>query len=210
MTVNAKHGILNPKQIQNPHVLNGEQGFISDFDIRISNFINHDRLHKEMKMDKKLVKAFNDQIKNELASGYLYLSMAAYFEAKNLSGFARWVKAQAKEEVGHAMKLFGHLTERGARVELQAIPQPEIKFSSAVQVFEKTLAHEKKVTGLINKLYELSQKVNDYPASILLQWFITEQVEEEATADSILQNLKKIKPDSAAMLMYDQVMGKRE
>jgi len=161
-------------------------------------------------MDKKLIKAFNDQIKNELASSYLYLSMAAYFEAENLSGFARWMKAQAKEEVGHAMKLFGHLIERGARVELQAIPQPEIKFSSAAGVFEKTLAHEKKVTALINKLYELANTVSDYPASILLQWFISEQVEEESTADSILQNLKKIKPDSSAMLMYDQVMGKRE
>lgn len=161
-------------------------------------------------MDKKLVKAFNDQIKNELYSAYIYLSMAAYFQAENLSGFARWMTIQAKEEVGHAMKLFGHLTERGARVELQAIDQPQSKFSSAVDVFEKTLAHEKKVTGMINKLYELANKENDYPASILLQWFITEQVEEESTADSILQNLKKIKPDSSAMLMYDQVMKKRQ
>ncbi|MBN2482972.1 MAG: ferritin [Candidatus Omnitrophica bacterium] len=161
-------------------------------------------------MDKKLVKAFNDQIKNELYSAYIYLSMAAYFEAENLSGFGQWMKTQAKEETGHAMKLFAHLIDRGARVELQAIPQPETKFSSAVEVFEKTLAHEKKVTAMINALYELTGKENDYPASILLQWFITEQVEEENTADSILQNLKKIKPDSSAMLMYDQVMGKRE
>jgi ferritin len=160
-------------------------------------------------MNKKLQEAFNDQIKNELYSAYLYLSMAAYAESVNLEGLSHWMKTQAKEEQGHAMKMFDFLSDRGARVILEAIPQPTSKFASAKEVFEKTLEHEQKVTSLINSLYDLSNKVNDAAASIFLQWFITEQVEEEKNATVILEKLKIIKPDSAAMLMLDKELGKR-
>ncbi|MFA5101185.1 MAG: ferritin, partial [Candidatus Omnitrophota bacterium] len=111
-------------------------------------------------MDKKLKNAINDQIKNELYSGYLYLSMAAYFEARNLAGFGHWMKVQAKEEQGHAMKMFNFLVDRGVQVVLQAIPQPPADFSSPQAVFEQTLEHEKKVTALIEKLCDLSEETD--------------------------------------------------
>jgi ferritin len=161
-------------------------------------------------MDKKLQKAFNDQIKNELYSAYLYLAMAAYFESINLEGFGHWMKVQFKEEQVHAMKMFEFLNDRGARVNLQAIPQPPVDFDSAQDIFIKTLEHEKKVTSLINELYELAQKVNDKAACIFLQWFITEQVEEEKNATRILETIKMIKPDSAALIMLDRELAKRD
>ena len=161
-------------------------------------------------MDKKLQKAFNDQIKNELYSAYLYLSMAAYFESNNLSGFAHWMKVQYKEEVSHGMKMFEFLCDRGVRVELEAIPQPPIEFSSVLGVFEETLKHEKKVTALLNALYDVAKKVDDKASEIFLQWFINEQVEEEKNATVIIDTLKMIKPDSAGIIMYDRELGKRE
>jgi ferritin len=160
-------------------------------------------------MEKKLYNAFNDQIKNELYSGYLYLAMAAYFETENLPGFAHWMKLQAKEEVEHAMKLFEFLNDVGERVVLQAIPQPQVKFSSAQDAFKVTLAHEQKVTSLINNLYNLASKVSDNAAKIFLQWFVTEQVEEEKHASEILTQLKMVKPDTAAMLMLDRALAQR-
>ncbi|MFC1703765.1 ferritin [Candidatus Omnitrophota bacterium] len=160
-------------------------------------------------MDKKLVKAFNEQIKNELYSAYLYLSMAAYCDSINLPGCAHWMKLQAGEEEGHAMKMFDFLSDRGDRVKLQAIPQPPEEFSSAKGVFEETLKHEKKVTALINKLYELANDVEDNAASIFLQWFVTEQVEEEKNASDILAQLKVVKADAPSMLMLDNVLAKR-
>jgi ferritin len=161
-------------------------------------------------MDKKLEKAFNEQIKNELYSAYLYLSMAAYCESKNLSGFGHWLKVQAKEEQGHAMKMFDFLIDRGVRVALQAIAQPPLDFSSTADVFEKTLGHEKKVTALIDKLYMLSRELKDNPAAIFLQWFVSEQVEEEKNATQILDTIKAIKPDSAALIMLDRELAKRQ
>jgi ferritin len=160
-------------------------------------------------MDKKLHKAFNEQIKNEFYSAYLYLSMAAYLESINLEGFSHWMKSQAKEEIEHGMKMFEFLNDRGQRVILQEISQPPLEFNSPKGVFEETLKHEKKVTGLINKLYDLAQKVGDRSASIFLQWFVTEQVEEEKNATTILEKLKIVKPDSAALLMLDKALGSR-
>ena len=161
-------------------------------------------------MNKKLHTAFNDQIKNEFYSAYLYLSMSAYFEAKNLQGMAHWVKVQAKEEISHGMKMFEFLNDRGAKVTLQAFSQPTIDFSSALEVFEKVLEHEKKVTALIEKLCDIADESDDKAASVFLQWFITEQVEEEKNATVIVGNLKLVKPDSAAILMIDRHLGKRE
>lgn len=161
-------------------------------------------------MNKSLQKAFNEQIKDELYFAYLYLSMAMYFEAKNLSGFAHWMKVQVKEEFGHAMKIADFLNDRGVRVKLKAIPQPPADFSSVQNVFEETLGHERKITSLINKLYELANKTKDNSAKVFLQWYITEQVEEEKSVTTILETLKVIKADSPALLMFDRELARRE
>ena len=161
-------------------------------------------------MDKKLEKAFNDQIKNELYSAYLYLSMAAYFDAKNLPGFSHWMKVQFKEETTHAMKMFDFLADRGARVALQAIEEPTQDFDSVQDVFALTLGHEKKVTALIDKLYAIAKEIKDNASAVFLEWFISEQVEEEKNASSILETLKKLKPDCAAVIMLDRELAKRE
>jgi ferritin len=161
-------------------------------------------------MDKKLHNALNEQIKNELYSAYLYLSMAAWFESVNLEGFAHWMKVQAKEENAHAMKIFDFLNDRGVKVVLQAIVQPPVEFSSVKEIFEQALGHEKKVTAMINKLYELSQNLGDYASRVFLHWFITEQVEEEKNPSKILEALKMIKGEGAALIMLDRELAKRE
>jgi ferritin len=161
-------------------------------------------------MDKKLQKALNDQIKHELYSAYLYLAMAAYSESKNLPGVAHWMKVQAGEEKGHAMKIFAFLIDRSVRVTLQAIPEPPAEFASCVDLFEKTLEHEKKVTSLIDKLSTLAQELDDKAAEIFLQWFITEQVEEEKNATAILDTLRMIKGEGPALIMLDRELAKRE
>ena len=161
-------------------------------------------------MDKKLQKAFNDQIKHELYSAHIYLAMAAYFETKNLTGFAHWMKVQYKEEVSHAMKMFEFLNDRGIKVLLQAIPQPTLEYNSTLEVFDETLKHEKKVTSLINALYSLAKEVNDNASSVFLQWFISEQVEEEKNASYIIDTLKMIKPEGPALIMLDRELAKRQ
>ena len=161
-------------------------------------------------MDKQLVQAMNDQIKNEWYSAYLYLSMAAYFESKNLEGFAHWMDVQAKEEYAHGKKFYDFLHDRGERVVLKAIDQPPSDFASPLDVFEKALAHEQHVTSLINNLYDMAQKTKDNPSLVFLQWFITEQVEEEKNASQIVDRLKLLKPDTAALFMLDAVLAKRE
>lgn len=161
-------------------------------------------------MDKKLQKTFNDQIKHELYSAHIYLAMAAYFETKNLPGFAHWMKVQYKEEVAHAMKIFEFLNDRGVRVFLQAIGQPTLEFSSSLEVFEESLRHEQKVTSLINALYELAQEVNDHASVVFLQWFVSEQVEEEKNSTQIIQTLKMIKSEGAPQIMLDRELAKRE
>ena len=160
-------------------------------------------------MDKKLTKAFNEQIKNELASSYLYLSMAAYFESINLGGCGHWMQMQAKEELMHAMKLYAFLNDVGEKVELEAIAKPPVSFASPLDTFKHTLAHEKKVTSMINKLYTLAQKTGDHAATICLQWFVTEQVEEEKSAAAIIEMLKMIKADSGQMIMIDRELANR-
>ncbi|HOJ30668.1 MAG TPA: ferritin [bacterium] len=161
-------------------------------------------------MEKNLQKAMNEQIRNELYSAYLYLSMAAYCESKNLSGIAHWLKVQAKEEVSHAMKFFEFMVDVGAEITLLAIDQPPTDFASVTEIFEKTLEHEKKVTAMINNLVSLAQKAGDNPAMIMLQWFVNEQVEEEKNASQILETLKMIKEQGPAIVMLDRELGKRE
>ncbi|HOK79702.1 MAG TPA: ferritin [bacterium] len=161
-------------------------------------------------MEKNLHKAMNEQIRNELYSAYLYLSMAAYCESKNLPGIAHWLKVQAKEEVSHAMKFFEFMVDVGAEIKLLAIDQPPADFSSVTDIFEKTLEHEKKVTAMINNLVNLAQKAGDHPSMVMLQWFVNEQVEEEKNASQILETLKMIKEQGPAIVMLDRELGKRE
>jgi ferritin len=153
--------------------------------------------------------AMNEQIKNELYSAYFYLAMAAYFESTNFRGFARWMEQQAKEEQSHAMKLYGFINERGGRVELQAIDQPPMQFESPLDVFEKVLAHEQHVTALIHNLYAVAMTQNDYASQIFLQWFVSEQVEEEANATEIVEQLKLVGDRGHALLMMDRALGQR-
>jgi ferritin len=161
-------------------------------------------------MDTQLEKLFQDQIKNEWYSAYLYLSMAAYFETVNLDGFAAWMYKQAGEEQAHGKKMFDFLVDRGVPVVLQAIAAPPATFASPTDVFEKTLEHEKKVTALINGIADQADKANDRPSKIFIQWFISEQVEEEKNASKILDILKKIPATSGAIYQLDHQMGKRQ
>jgi ferritin len=158
---------------------------------------------------KAMQDAINDQIQKELFSSYLYLSMAAYFEDRNLAGFANWMRKQADEEREHGMKLFEHMLERGGRVLLKTIEAPRTDWKSSLELFEEVAGHEAKVTASINALYELALKEKDYPAQVMLQWFITEQVEEEKNAADILANLKLIEERGTAVLMLDHRLGKR-
>ncbi len=158
---------------------------------------------------KSLQDAINEQINKELYSSYLYLSMAAYFEDKNLPGFANWMRKQADEERGHGMKFYDHMVERGGRVMLKALDAPKTDWKSSLEAFEEVAEHEAKVTASINALYELALKEKDYPVQVMLQWFITEQVEEEKNAAEILANLKLIEDRGTAVLMLDHRLGKR-
>ena len=159
---------------------------------------------------KSMQDAMNEQINKEMFSSYLYLSMAAYFEDKNLSGFANWMRIQAEEEREHAMKFYDHILERGGRVYLKAIDAPKTDWNLYLEVAEEVAAHEAKVTASIYELYELALKEKDYPAQIMLQWFITEQVEEEKNAAEIVANLKLIKDGGTAVYVLDRQLGKRK
>lgn len=160
-------------------------------------------------MDKKLEKALNEQITAEYFSSYLYLSMAAYFEAKNLPGFSHWMKMQAQEEMLHTMKFYDYVNDRGSRVIFGALPAPEANFASIRDVVEKTLEHEQKVTAMINNLYSLAQSINDNASVMFLQWFVTEQVEEEKNTSDILARLDLIKEDPMGILMLDKELAAR-
>jgi ferritin len=160
-------------------------------------------------ISKKLQDAINDQIKNEFYSAYLYLAMAAHCEASNLPGFAQWLKVQSHEEWTHGMKFFEFLNDRGGRVTLHAISQPPATYKTVLGIFEHVLEHEQKVTACINKLYELALQERDYPTQAMLQWFITEQVEEEKNATQIVEQLKMIPEKGGALLFIDRHIGKR-
>jgi ferritin len=163
-----------------------------------------------MELSKKMQDALNEQIKEEMASAYIYLSMAAYCESINLPGFARWMQAQSNEEMEHAMKFYGFINERGGRVVFEALEQPPVEFDGPVDVFEKTLAHEQHITGRIHDLYALAAEEKDYASLGILQWFVDEQVEEESTAGEILDQLKMIGVKGQALFMMDRHLGSRE
>lgn len=161
-------------------------------------------------ISQKMQDAINKQIQAEFSSAYIYLSMAAYCESKNLKGFANWLKIQHREENDHAHKLYEYLLERGGKVELKELAAPAVEFGSPVEVFEQVLAHERHISSLINALYELALGEKDYASQIFLQWFISEQVEEEAAAEEILEKLKMLPEKSGSLLYIDKELGKRE
>ena len=161
-------------------------------------------------LSKKMEKAINEQIQAEFFSAYMYLAMSLECEGKLFKGMAHWLKLQYEEEREHAQKMIDYMVERGNVPELKDIKATKMGFGTPLQLFEKVLAHEQHVTALIHKLYELAMDEKDYATQIFLQWFITEQVEEEASADEIVEKLKLIKNDTAALWALDKALGERE
>jgi len=157
----------------------------------------------------KMQSAINKQINAELYSSYLYLSMSAYFSTENLAGFANWMRVQAQEELMHAMKFFDFINERGGKVTVEKIDQPAVKWENPKAVFQNVLDHEIHVTKLINDLVNLAIEEKDHASNIFLQWFITEQIEEEASAEEVLTKLKMIGTDATALYMLDKELAAR-
>lgn len=160
-------------------------------------------------ISKKMSEAVNDQLNFELYSSYIYASMASWFKSQNLEGFANWMNIQVKEELDHANRFYDFLHSCGADVVLEAIPKPQNSWKGIVDVFEETLAHEGKVTGRINKLIDLALSERDHATNARLQWFITEQVEEEASVLSVLQQVRMIKESPEALILMDRELAQR-
>lgn len=157
----------------------------------------------------KLEKAINDQINAEYHSSYLYLSMSAYFESINMRGFAGWMQVQAREEMMHMMKFYNYLIERGGRVTLKAIAAPEVEWKSILDAFQAAYAHEQYITGRINKLMTLAIQEKDFATQAMLQWFVTEQVEEEAAASEWVTKLEMVGESKPGLFMMDREAGAR-
>ena len=157
----------------------------------------------------RIQEAFNKQINAELYSAYLYLSMAAYFESINLRGFANWMRCQVQEEIVHAIKFNDFIVERGGRVALMPIEGPPTSWGSPLNAFEDAYRHEQKVTGLINDLVNLAMEEKDQAYNAFLQWFVTEQVEEESSADGVVQKLKLAGDQGGGLFMIDQELAAR-
>ncbi len=160
-------------------------------------------------MKPEVQKAFHKQINEELYSAYLYAAMVNYFESQNLSGFAAWMRAQTVEELNHANKLIGHLHERGADVELDAIAKPTSAWDSPLAAIEAAYKHECHISACIDELYGKAVKAGDNAAALFLNWFVNEQVEEEASADAVVQQLKLAQDAPGALFMLDREMGAR-
>jgi ferritin len=161
-------------------------------------------------LKQKLEKAINKQINAELWSAYLYLSMSAYFESLNLGGCAHWMRVQAQEEVGHAMRFYNHVIERRGRITVSAIPAPPITWKSPLHAFEEAFKHEQKVTGMIDELVSIATAEKDNAAASMLKWFVDEQVEEELSTDTIAQKLKLIGTNTGGLFMLDHELGERK
>lgn len=153
--------------------------------------------------------ALNAQINLEQYSAQLYLAMSAHCEGRSFRGFAHWLRVQASEETAHAMKLIGFLLDRGGKLELKAVAAPPQEFGGVIQVFEQTLEHEKGITARINALFELARGGKDHASEIALQWYVTEQVEEEANVGQIVDQLHAVGDQGGAIWYLDSKMGKR-
>ncbi len=160
-------------------------------------------------LKKKMLKALNEQINAEMFSAYLYLSMEAYYQSISLGGFASWMRVQAQEEMTHAMKFYDFVNERGGKVTLEAIDKPESTWETPLAAFEAVLQHEEHVTDLINNLVDLAITEKDHATNNFLQWFVSEQVEEEASASEIVEKLKLIRDNPSALFMVDSELGTR-
>lgn len=160
-------------------------------------------------MKDSIKQAIERQIGNEFEAAYTYLSMSAWFEAESLPGMAHWMLEQSKEEVNHAIKLFTFLLDRNQHLELHPVPAPPSSFDSPVAAFEAALQHERRVTAQINELYELSLQERDYTAQVLLQWFVTEQLEEEKSTGTLVERLKMVEGSRSALLILDSELGNR-
>lgn len=162
-----------------------------------------------MGLSKGLEKAINDQVTKEFQAAYLYLAMAAWCEERNFDGFGNWMKAQAREEATHAMKLFEFVLDRGGSVALGPLSQPKTTWKTPLGVFEAAAKHEAAVSASIRAIYEQAGKEKDHSCQIMLQWFITEQVEEEKTSTSLVERLRLVGDNPAALMMLDSQLGAR-
>lgn len=159
-------------------------------------------------LSKKMEAAINDQINFEIYSSHIYLAMVSYFEDKGLPGFAAWMRAQYQEEIFHAMKMFDYVLECGGKAEIGAIKAPQTEWDSPLAAFENALEHEQTVTGRINNLVDIAQKEKDHATQIFLQWFVSEQVEEEANVGDVVNKLK-LTGDGGALFMLDRDLATR-
>ncbi len=160
-------------------------------------------------LSKKMLNALNEQINKEMYSAYLYMSMSAHSQHEGLKGFANWFMVQYQEEMSHAMKIYDYVNDHGEKVTLKAIGEPPAEFKSPLDMFEKTLAHEKTVTKSINDLVSLAISEKDYATQIFLQWFVTEQIEEEGNDNDIIGRLRLIGDNGNGLLMLDRELGAR-
>ena len=158
---------------------------------------------------KNIEDALNRQISHEQYSAQLYLAMSAYCESKSFRGFSHWLRVQSQEETAHALKLVAFLLDRGGRLDLRPIDAPPKEFGTITQVFEKILEHEQRITASINALFELSRAEKDYAAEIALQWYVTEQVQEEASVGQIVDHLRAVGEQGGGIWYLDSKMGKR-
>jgi ferritin len=163
-----------------------------------------------MTLNPKLAKLLNEQINNEMASSYIYLAMAAWFEQTPYSGFASWMFNQSREETMHALKFYQYVVDRDAKVELETIAKPKTDFKSPLDVFQQSLKQEQKVTQQINDLFEVAEQVKDHASKNLLLWFLNEQMEEEKTVRDMLDRLKLAGTDPASLLVLDREAGSRQ
>lgn len=161
-------------------------------------------------MTRTVLNAINEQINAELSASYAYLAMSAYCALQNFTGSAKWLRMQSQEEYGHAMKLFDFVLARQGKVDLKAMARPAGDFKSVLHVFESALKQEIEVGRQIDRLYELASKEKAFAALVEMQWFITEQVEEEKTARDIVAKFRMVKDDPASMLDLDRELGGRQ
>ncbi|MFH1459017.1 MAG: ferritin [Candidatus Omnitrophota bacterium] len=160
-------------------------------------------------LTKKMEKSINQQINREIFSAYLYLGMASFAQSEGLKGIANWFNVQVQEELSHAQLMYNYVNQQGGRVILGAIETPEQNFKLPLDLFKKTLAHEKIVTGLINDLVDIAKNEKDHATEIFLQWFVTEQVEEESNATDIIQKFKLMGSEGNSLFMIDTELGTR-
>ncbi len=160
--------------------------------------------------NKKIAEMLNEQYNFEISSAYVYFGIMAYFTNSGWDGFSAFMKKQAQEEMEHALKIYDFMADRGYSISHEAISAPKNEYASIVDAFEASLAHEKIVTSRIHDLYRASNEEGDFATAEMIRWFISEQVEEEATMQKIVDNLKKMKDSYSALYLYDKELGARQ